>query len=77
MELITTVEEAVRSIDSFVGLPEDFEFVLADKLTLHGEEIPYDAAFAMITYRVFDRGWQQLDVTSVAGGRIYRFKQLQ
>ncbi len=77
MELITTVEQAVRSIDSFVGLPEDFEFVLADELTLHGEDIPYDAAFAMITYRVFDRGWQQLDVISVAGGQIYRFKQLQ
>ena len=77
MELITTVEEAVRSIDSFVGLPEDFELVLADELTLHGEDIPYNAAFAMITYRVFDRGWQQLDVISVAGGQIYRFKQLQ
>ncbi len=77
MELVTTVEEAVRLIDCFVGLAEDFEFILADELSLHDEDIPYDAALTMITDRILDRGWQQLDVISVAGGRIYRFKQLQ
>lgn len=77
MNLITTIEEAVRSIDGFVGLPEDFELVLADELTLHGEDIPYEAALAMITYRILDRSWEPTESTQVAGGHVYRFKQLQ
>ena len=68
---VTSVNEALKLVNSFVGKPEDFQLPIPETLL--------DAVginMAVITDRVLRRGWQPDGFTQGPGYRLYRYKAL-
>lgn len=72
VEPITSVNEGMRLVDSFVGAPEDFLLAVPETLLdIVGINM------ALITDRVLARGWQPDGFTQHDGSRLYRYKELK
>jgi hypothetical protein len=72
MHPFTDVHEAIVSVDSYSGQPEDFVLpigeVLLDPVGIH---------MALITDRILARGWDLDGFEQASGYRIYRYKRLK
>jgi hypothetical protein len=69
MKLVTSVEETMNLVDSFVGSSSDFELWMPDELN-----DPVGVNMAIITDRVLAREWEPNGFSQENGYRIYRYK---
>jgi hypothetical protein len=63
-----TTGEAVKSIDSFKGKPEDFELPIAETLF-----DPSGANMAIITDRALGKGWMPNGFRQEKGYRVFKY----
>ena len=69
---VCSVQEALDTIDSFDGNPEDFELAIPEALL--------DAVginIAIITDRILQRGWRPDGFTQGSGYRVFTYKTLE
>ena len=66
---ISSASEGMAFIDSFAGLPEDFELAVP-----HGLLDPIGITVAMLTDRALARDWEPDGFTDEGGCRIFRYK---
>lgn len=69
MQVIETVDQALKKIDSFEGKPEDFVLRISHSLL-----DPVGVNMAIITDRILSRNWEPNGFEEGAGFRIYRYK---
>ena len=69
MKPVTSVEEALKLVDSFAGSPADFQLCIADELI-----DPAGWNMARITDRILARHWAPDGFSPARGGRIYQYK---
>jgi len=72
MKSITSVEEGVRLIESFKGLPQEFQLAVPDAML---DDVGIN--MAIITDHVLKRGWEPDGFTQASGYRVYRYKALK
>jgi hypothetical protein len=71
MRLITTIDEARRTIQDFSGAPEDFVLPISDQL-----QDPSGVNMVLIVDAILDKGWEPNGFEQREGFRIYRYKIL-
>jgi len=75
---ISTVEEAIESIETFVGKPEEFslQIPLVSSLTFRNKQMNLNFAMALITDTVLKKGWMPNGYEDKDDFRHYKYKQL-
>ena len=72
MKPIASVEEGVRLIESFKGLPQEFQLAVPDTML---DDVGIN--MAVITDHVLKRGWEPDGFTQASGYRVFRYKALK
>lgn len=72
MEIIDSVQEAVRQVVTFEGDPEDFQLTISQQLL-----DPVGVNMAIITDYVLKRGWEPNGFSQGDGFRTYRYKGME
>ena len=72
MKPIASVEEGVRLIESFKGLPQEFQLAVPDTML---DDVGIN--MAVITDHVLKRGREPDGFTQASGYRVYRYKALK
>jgi hypothetical protein len=68
-EPVTSVEEALKLVDSFAGSPADFQLCIPDEFI-----DPVGWNMARITDRILARHWTPDGFSQAQGYRIYKYK---
>lgn len=69
---ITTLDEAMRLVEEFEGVPTDFRLAIDDSLNdIVGVNM------ALITDRILQRGWEPNGFTQGEGFRVYLYKEFK
>lgn len=71
MELINSIADAKRLIESFDGSPEEFLLPVSDEL-----QDNFGLNMAVITDHVLAKGWEPDGFEQRQGFRLYRYKAL-
>lgn len=68
---ITTLDEAIRLVEEFEGVPTDFTLAIDDSLNDF-----VGVNMALITDRIIKRGWEPNGFIQGQGYRTYLYKEL-
>ena len=68
------IESVLREIDSLPEATGTVSVKVPDKLSLRGNSVPPDIAWAIVADRLLTRGYEPDGFEAFEGGRIYRCK---